>query len=85
MAMRDRKRVLDSLESVYQAAFEAARAAGDDATMARLDFEYQREQIQLEVLLDIRDLLRPAPEEESDPSLLEKAQALRNITRLKMP
>lgn len=83
--MRDRKRVLDSLEGVYQAAFESARKAGDEARMTRLDFEYQREQIQLEVLLDIRDLLRPAPEEESESSLLEKAQALRNITRLKMP
>lgn len=83
--MRDRNRVLDSLEAVYQAAFASARAAGDEARMARLDFEYQREQIQLEVLLDIRDLLAPAPDEEADSSLLEKAQALRNITRLKMP
>lgn len=83
--MRDRQRVLDSLESVYAGAFEAAREAGDTAAMGRLDFEFQRDQVHLEVLLDIRELLSAPAEEEKDPSLLEKAQALRNITRLKMP
>ncbi len=83
--MRDRGRILNSLEGVYQSAFEVAREAGASARMAELDFEYQREQIQIEVLLDIRDLLASPETEESDSSLLEKAQALRNITRLKMP
>lgn len=83
--MRDRQRILDSLESVYGAAFEAARAAGDQSAMGRLDFEFQRDQVHLEVLLDIRELLSRPVEEEKDPSLLDKAQALRNITRLKMP
>lgn len=83
--MRDRQRVLDSLESVYRAAFAAAEGSGDAAEMARLDFEFQRDQIHLEVLLDIREHVSAPPEDDSDPSLLEKAQALRNITRLKMP
>ena len=83
--MRDRSRILDSLEGVYQSAFEKAREAGDTARMAELDFEYQREQIQIEIMLDIRDLLATPGTEEPESSLLEKAQALRNITRLKMP
>lgn len=83
--MRDRERVLQSLETVYRTAYEAAQGAEDRDAMARLDFEYQRDQLQLEILLDIRDLLAPEPEEAEGSSLLEKAQKLRQITRLKMP
>jgi hypothetical protein len=74
--------VLQSLESVYRTAFEEARERQDTDTMARLDLDYQRDQLELEVLLDIRDLLLPAQEEEGS-SLLDKAQALRNITKLR--
>ncbi len=85
--MRNRERVLGSLESVYREAFEAAKSQEDPDAMARLDFEFQRDQLQLEVLLDIRDLIAtPAedPEESSSVgSLLERAQALRNLTKLR--
>jgi len=89
--MRARDRVLQSLENVYRGAFTAAEQAGDKSTMERLDLEYQREQLHLEVLLDIRDLLTPtsaaaAPGEESSvekaSSFLEKAQQIRRLTRL---
>ena len=90
--MRARDRVLQSLENVYRGAFTAAEQAGDKAAMERLDMEYQREQLHLEVLLDIRDLLTPASavtpaaEEESSmdkaTSFLEKAQQIRRLTRL---
>ena len=88
--MRARDRVLQSLENVYRPAFAAAEQAGDKAAMERLDLEYQREQLHLEVMLDIRDLLTPAssaaaPEEgsmEKATSFLEKAQQLRRLTRL---
>jgi hypothetical protein len=85
--MRARDRVLQSLENVYRDAFSAAEKAGDAATMARLDLDYQREQLQLEVLLDIRDLLTPADAEQPSSvdkatSLLEKAQQIRRLTRL---
>lgn len=80
--MRRRDRVLQSLESVFRTAFDEARERGDDDAMARLDLEYQRDQLRLEVLLDIRDLLATTEEEEGS-SLLDKAQALRNITKLK--
>lgn len=84
--MRTRDRVLQSLEKVYRTAFAEAEASGDSAKMRALDLDYQRDQIQLEVLLDIRDLL--AVPEASDPgeetvSLLEKAQKIRNLTRLR--
>jgi hypothetical protein len=80
--MRSRDRVLQSLENVYRSAFSAAEAAGDAERMGTLDMDYQRDQLQLEVLLDIRDLLTP---EEADKtiSLLEKAQSIRKLTRLR--
>lgn len=82
--MRQRDRILQSLEGVYQEAFRAARDRGDEKEMARLDLEYQRDQVHLEVLLDVRDLLM-APAPEKGPSLLEKAQALRQLTKLRGP
>ncbi|HET9948403.1 MAG TPA: hypothetical protein VFQ22_05755 [Longimicrobiales bacterium] len=83
--MRSRERVLQSLERVYRDAFNAAEAAGDAAAMARLDLEYQRDQLHLEVLLDIRELLAPEPPgaAEKTTSLLEKAQQIRRLTRLR--
>jgi Spy/CpxP family protein refolding chaperone len=80
--MRNRDRVLQSLENVYRDAFGAADAAGDKAEMARLDLEYQRDQLQLEVLLDIRELLTPEQPDQTQ-SLLEKAQKLRRLTKLR--
>jgi hypothetical protein len=46
---------MENLETMYREAFERARASGDDAQMATLDFAYRREQLYLEILLDIRD------------------------------
>ncbi len=83
--MRNRDRVLQSLENVYKDAFAAAEKAGDSASMARLDLEYQREQLHLEVLLDVRDLLTPSQVEgvaDKATSFLEKAQQLRRLTKL---
>ena len=80
--MRPRDRVLQSLEKVYRGAFQSAEERDDRAEMARLDLEYQRDQVQLEVLLDIRDLLTPT-EVDKTTSLLEKAQQIRKLTRLR--
>jgi hypothetical protein len=83
--MRDRERILQSLEKVYRGAFAAAEEAGDAPQMARLDLEYQRDQLNLEALLDIRDLLLPdqPPQEDKTTSLLEKAQRIRRLTKLR--
>lgn len=80
--MRSRERILQSLENAYREAFAAAEKAGDAATMSRLDLDYQRDQIELEVLLDIRELLTPEPEDRT-ASLIERAQSLRRLTKLR--
>lgn len=84
--MRSRERVLQSLESVYRDAFKAAEDRGDQETMGRLDLDYQRDQLHLEVLMDIRELLSRAEsskEHDKEPSLLERAQNLRKLTKLR--
>ena len=80
--MRSRDRVLQSLEKIYRGAFTAAEEAEDTETMARLDIGYQRDQLELELLLDIRELLMPE-EKDKTTSLLEKAQPLRQLTKLR--
>ena len=81
--MRDRQRILDNLEKLYRE--ELNRGTGSESTEGeRLDFEFQRDQLYLELMLDLRDLMGDSPEEEkSTSSLLEKAQQLRNLTRLR--
>ncbi len=83
--MRDRERILGNLEELYRAAFRRAEESGEEEGMARLDFDFQRDQLQMEILLDIRELLAaPGPVaegEEKSTSLLERAQALRRLTR----
>lgn len=85
--MRERAQILNSLEKVFLELFRRAEEAGDEASMERIDSEYQLEQLRLEVLLDIRELLRP---EEPEPaaadraaSLIDQAEKLRRITRLR--
>jgi len=85
--MRERKKILGNLEDLYREAFRAAEERKDAERMGRLDFEYQRDQLYLEVALDLRELLaamETAPEEEGkSTSLLEKAHAIRRLTRLR--
>ena len=80
--MRSRERVLQSLENVYREAFSVAESGGDAERMAHLDMDYQRDQLQLEVLLDIRELLTPEVQDKTI-SLLEKAQSIRKLTKLR--
>lgn len=54
---RTRERILANLDEMYREAFERAKAAGDEAQMASLDFAYRREQLYFEILLDIRDAI----------------------------
>ena len=81
--MRDRQRIVSNLEKLYRDELDR-RAGTGGASGERLDFEFQRDQLYLEVMLDLRDLMSGAPEDEkSTSSLLEKAQQLRNLTRLR--
>ena len=52
---RSRDRIMENLETMYREAFDRAKASGDDSQMAALDFSYRREQLYLEILLDIRE------------------------------
>ncbi len=85
--MRSRSKVVASLESVYREAFEQADASGDAARMEALDFRFQRDQVFLEVMLDIRDgvVEAGAKESEDEPSLLDRAKAIRKFTKLRVP
>jgi hypothetical protein len=86
--MRERQRIVSNLEALYKEDFDEAKKRGDQQRMDRLEFDFQRDQLYLEVLLDMRDLLiPPQPVEESSDggvtSLLDKAAKLRNLTRLR--
>jgi len=83
MSSRARNRILDNLDTVYREAYERAKDSGDDGRMLDLDASYQREQLILEVLLDIRDALVNMGEESTSKSSLEKLAALRRLTRFK--
>ena|SRR5437867_9455085 len=54
---RSRDRIMQNLDTMYREAFERAKTNGDDSQMATLDFAYRREQLYLEILLDIREAI----------------------------
>jgi len=79
MSVRPRERILANLEAIYREAYDRAKAAGDQVRMADLDASYQREQLLLEVLLDVRDAVwagrAPAPGEAGGGSASGDARA----------
>ena len=83
MSPRSRHQILDNLDTVYREAYGRAKKIGDDARMLDLDASYQREQLILEVLLDVRDALINMGEESTSKTSLEKLAALRRLTRFK--
>jgi hypothetical protein len=83
MSPRPRERILENLERIYREAYELAKQAGDERRMRELDASFQREQLLLEVLLDVRDGLYSIGEAPSSSSALEKLDVLRKLTRLR--
>ena len=82
--MRSRDRILANLESIYRESYDRARTEGAEARMVDLDNAYMRDQLMLEILLDIRDLFSVTPAAPSPGgTALEKLEALRRITRLR--
>ena len=79
MSPRPRDRILANLEAIYRDAYDRAGVAGDKTRMLDLDAAFQREQLVLEVLIDIRDALHAEPSPKT--STLEKLAALRRLTR----
>ena len=90
MSPRPRERILGNLETIYREAYERAKAAGDQTRMADVDAAYQREQLLLEVLLDIRDALAVPPAEPeanasraTAPDPVAALETIRRITKLR--
>ena len=80
--MRPRERILANLETIYRESYERAKSAGETGRMLELDNGYMRDQLMLEILLDIRDLFSVAPAA-SGGSALEKLEAIRRLTNLR--
>ncbi len=83
--MRAKSRIIGSLEKVYTEAYEKAAAADDRSRMDALDFAFQRDQVLMEVMLDLRDALSTLQEEAApdEPSLFERARAIRDFAKLR--
>jgi hypothetical protein len=82
MSMRSRDRILANLESIYRESYDRAKESGEAGRMIDLDSAYMRDQLMLEILLDIRDLFSVAPAA-SGGSALEKLEAIRRFTKLR--
>ena len=81
---RQRQQILDNLDAVYREAYDRAKAASDERRMADLDAAYQREQLLLEVLLDIRDSLGgTTPKRDASASPMAALDTIRRLTRLR--
>ncbi len=83
MSPRPRERILANLETIYREAYNHASAAEDKERMEQLDAAFQREQLMLEVLLDIRDAMLVLGQAEDSKSALEKLDALRKLTKFR--
>jgi hypothetical protein len=81
-AVRSRDRILNNLEAIYRESYDRAKNLGDQGRMLDLESAYMRDQLMLEILLDIRDLFSVAPAA-SGGSALEKLEAIRRLTKLR--
>ena len=81
--MRPRDDILGNLESIYQASFDAAKRSEQPRRMEELDNAYQRDQLMMEILLDVRDLLarQLAPGGAAVPGVDSRARGTRPLTR----
>ncbi|MBA3345084.1 MAG: hypothetical protein H0T44_10840 [Gemmatimonadales bacterium] len=80
--MRSRERILTNLETIYRESYDRAKEMGDAGRTIDLESAYMRDQLMLEILLDIRDLFSVAPAA-SGGSALEKLEAIRRLTKLR--
>jgi hypothetical protein len=80
--MRPRERILTNLEQIYRESYDRAKSLGDQGRMLDLESAYMRDQLMLEILLDIRDLFSVAPAA-SGGTALEKLEAVRRLTKLR--
>ena len=78
--MRSRDRILTNLEAIYRESYDRAKTGGETARMIDLESAYMRDQLMLEILLDVRDLFSVAPAA-SGGTALEKLDQLRRLVR----
>jgi hypothetical protein len=85
MSPRSRDRILGNLEALYREAYDRAKEAKDERRMADLDAAYQREQLLLVVLLDIRVALGPARpgSGKPEPDPLAALDTIRRVTKIR--
>lgn len=81
MNPRSREKILANLEAIYREAYDRAKELDDAGRMMDLDASYQREQLLLEVLLDVRDAIHSIGEAPTEKSALEKLEALKKLTK----
>ncbi|MEO5825157.1 MAG: hypothetical protein ABIR59_04665 [Gemmatimonadales bacterium] len=81
--MRNRERILNNLEQIYRESYERARSGSDEHRMVELDNGFMRDQLMLEILLDIRDLfsVTPAAPASTGKTALEQLESFRRLTR----
>ena len=79
--MRPRDAVLGDLETIYQASFDAAKKAEQPRRAEELDNAYQRDQLMMEILMDIRDLLARQPASPQGQGVIDQLEALRRIAK----
>ena len=83
MPGRPRERILANLETVYREAYDRAKTAGDERRMLDLDAAFQREQLLLEVLLDIRDALSTSKPETPGVDPIAAIDTIRRVAKLR--
>jgi hypothetical protein len=82
--MRPRDRILANLETIYRETYDRARDAVDERRMVDLDNAFMRDQLMLEILLDIRDLFAVTPAAPAQgTSAIEKLEALRRLSKFR--
>lgn len=81
--MRPRDQLLANLEAIYRRSYDAAKAEGLERRMEELDSAYQRDQLMMEVFLDVRDLLSAPPATSGGGSALQQIDALHRLTKLR--
>ncbi|HEU4698396.1 MAG TPA: hypothetical protein VFS40_04410 [Gemmatimonadales bacterium] len=80
--MRSREQILANLETVYRESYDRAQTEGAAHRMLDLESAYVRDQLMLEILLDIRDLFSVAPAAKvPGASALDRLEALRRLPR----
>ncbi|MGE0439553.1 MAG: hypothetical protein AB7L66_19535 [Gemmatimonadales bacterium] len=82
--MRSRDQILANLETIYRESYDRARETDDTKRMSDLDCAYVRDQLTMEVLLDIRDLFSVTPAAtKTGGTALEKLEAIRRLTKFR--